>query len=247
MLTVYFDADSANICYMQTKANILPTNVDEIREKLLRDNIRRLRVEHNYTLDELSQKIGIHKSTLSQYENGTRKPSYKAMHKIADFYEMQLDELYGSMSVSEPITVYGVNQPKRNVYIIDREANAGASTEDQNPIKIVASAYFPFLPPGKYYGLAAVGDNMAPNIMPDDYVICEEISRDQFVNDAVYVAVTRSGINIKRLRLIESKSDEQYGKIALMSDNDRVSTWFLDPDDIVKLFKVTDVITRRKL
>lgn len=204
-------------------------------------NLKSARLKSGKTQKDVALELGMSKNGYASYEQGNSSPDAEKILKLADSYDVTVSMLFG-----EPEAEYTATK-KSNVQIIDRQAQAGVSIEEHNPIRITATSYFPFLPPGQYYGLAAVGDSMVPNIMPGEYVICQEISREQFVNDSVYVAVTRSGVNIKRLRLIESISDPNQGKIALMSDNDRVSTWFLEPDEIIKLFKVTDVVTRRKL
>jgi transcriptional regulator with XRE-family HTH domain len=59
------------------------------------NNLRRLRKNRHMTLEELSQKLGINKSTLSRYESGQREPNHEAEENIADFFNVSLDELRG--------------------------------------------------------------------------------------------------------------------------------------------------------
>lgn len=59
------------------------------------NNLKQLRKNRHLTLEELSQKLGINKSTLSRYESGQREPNHEAEENIADFFNISLDELRG--------------------------------------------------------------------------------------------------------------------------------------------------------
>lgn len=56
--------------------------------------LRKLRNEKGYTLDYVSSVTGINKSMLSKYENDTSDPSCKTLEKLADFYNISMDELF---------------------------------------------------------------------------------------------------------------------------------------------------------
>ena len=61
----------------------------------LPENIIALRKEYNLTQEQLANKIGIAKSTISMYENGKRKPSFEALEALADFFNVNLGVLTG--------------------------------------------------------------------------------------------------------------------------------------------------------
>ena len=56
--------------------------------------LRKLRNEKGYTLDYVSSVTGINKSMLSKYENDASDPSCKTLEKLADFYNISMDELF---------------------------------------------------------------------------------------------------------------------------------------------------------
>lgn len=56
--------------------------------------LKELRLEKNLTQDKLSQILDIPRSSYSLYELGLREMSYAMLIKIADFYEVSLDELF---------------------------------------------------------------------------------------------------------------------------------------------------------
>lgn len=60
-----------------------------------------LREERGLTQKDLSGEIGISRAALSHYENNRRKPDYETLHKIADYFGVQVDYLMGA---ANPIT-----------------------------------------------------------------------------------------------------------------------------------------------
>lgn len=57
--------------------------------------LRELRKKKNMTMKELGQKLSLAESTISGYENETRKPDLEILNKIADFFEVSVDYLMG--------------------------------------------------------------------------------------------------------------------------------------------------------
>lgn len=60
-----------------------------------KDILKKLRNDKGETLSELSQKVGISQPTLSRYENGTRKPKYEQLKKLADHFNVSIAYLKG--------------------------------------------------------------------------------------------------------------------------------------------------------
>ena len=61
---------------------------------IISTKLRKLRNEKGYTLDYVSSVTGINKSMLSKYENDASDPSCKTLEKLADFYNISMDELF---------------------------------------------------------------------------------------------------------------------------------------------------------
>lgn len=57
------------------------------------NRIRKLRKKNNLTLDDLSNSIGIGKSTLSRYENNLRNPSEIIWSKLATVFNVSVPYL----------------------------------------------------------------------------------------------------------------------------------------------------------
>ncbi len=54
-----------------------------------------LRLSSGYTQQELSEKLGISRSTIGMYETGAREPDFETLELIADFFNVDIDYLIG--------------------------------------------------------------------------------------------------------------------------------------------------------
>ena len=57
--------------------------------------MKTLRLQANLSQSELAQILGISRSAVSSYENGTREPNYDVLLKIAAFFNVSTDYLLG--------------------------------------------------------------------------------------------------------------------------------------------------------
>ena len=55
-----------------------------------------LRLREKLSQQELADKIGVAKSTISMYENGNREPDFEMLEKIADFFNVDMNYLLGT-------------------------------------------------------------------------------------------------------------------------------------------------------
>lgn len=60
---------------------------------MFKDNLISLRKMHGYSQDELAEKIGITRQTLSKYETGESYPDIEKCKQIADIFGTTLDDL----------------------------------------------------------------------------------------------------------------------------------------------------------
>lgn len=56
--------------------------------------LKELRVSENLTQQELSNKLGISRVNYTRYETDKVSPDYETIIKIADFYDISLDDLF---------------------------------------------------------------------------------------------------------------------------------------------------------
>lgn len=57
------------------------------------DNLQQLRKIHNLSQEELAEKIGVSRQTLSKYETGESLPDIEKCKQIADIFEVSMDDL----------------------------------------------------------------------------------------------------------------------------------------------------------
>ena len=56
--------------------------------------LKELRLSYNLTQEELSKKLEISRVNYTRYESGKVNPDFDLIVKIADFYDVSLDELF---------------------------------------------------------------------------------------------------------------------------------------------------------
>ena len=56
--------------------------------------LKELRISYNLTQADLSVKLCVSRVNYTRYENGKVRPDYETLIKIADFYDVSLDDLF---------------------------------------------------------------------------------------------------------------------------------------------------------
>ena len=60
---------------------------------MFKDNLISMRKIHGYSQDELADKIGVSRQTLSKYETGESLPDIERCRLLADVFEVTMDDL----------------------------------------------------------------------------------------------------------------------------------------------------------
>ena len=68
---------------------------EEEKKNLFSVRLKELRLQHGFSQEELAEKIGIKQNSYSDWEHGKCKPNYEKLEKIADFFSVSLDWLFG--------------------------------------------------------------------------------------------------------------------------------------------------------
>lgn len=112
----------------------------------LPEKIKKLRMNNKISQKRLADAIGVAQSSINYWEKGQRIPSIAAAQKLADFFNITLDQLYednetplydassytaGHSYVSETIAPYGSDSTKRTM---DTHGNSGLSRKDERDI-----------------------------------------------------------------------------------------------------------------
>ena len=74
-----------------------------MRYEILRfENIRNLRIDNNYTQQQIAAYLNIQQNTSSQYEIGVLNYPIDVLMKLADLYNVSVDYLLGRTQIKEP-------------------------------------------------------------------------------------------------------------------------------------------------
>lgn len=57
--------------------------------------LKKLRMEHGMSQQEVADRLGLNKQAISQYERGVRKPNFEIAEKLADIFNVDLNYLLG--------------------------------------------------------------------------------------------------------------------------------------------------------
>lgn len=71
------------------------------------NRIKELRIEKKFSMEQLAQKIGVGKSSISQYESNLRAPSTDTQEALADFFNVDVDYLMGRTPIRRRVDLEG--------------------------------------------------------------------------------------------------------------------------------------------
>ena len=78
---------------------------------MFKDNLVSLRKMHGFSQDELAEKIGVSRQTLSKYETGESLPDIEKCKLLAEVLDVSLDDLvnYDRENSNEKLTTVGLS------------------------------------------------------------------------------------------------------------------------------------------
>lgn len=175
------------------------------------ETLNRLLEEHGLSQADFSRDMKIHSSSVNKYCRGARKPSFKVVARIAEFFNVSIDTLIDAN--------YQELQKVRHFIPILGEVRAGMPELifEENIIdyvKVDEKTYNS----GELFGLKIKGDSMLPRFHEGDVVIIRK-QNNANSGDIVVVLVNGEEATIKKLR----KTKEGIDLIPLNSRYDIIS------------------------
>jgi len=209
---------------------------------MLGARIRKMRKQKSMTQQDLAEKLGLAKSTISQYETGVNEPDAETLRKLADILGCSVDYLVGR--TDDPIPPPHIDSENEFLEIdsVLRIPLLGYIAAG-NPIfadeHIEEWIEFPNIG-GKYkegelFALRVKGDSMiGSRIYPGDVVI---VRMQNYVDDGDIAVVNVDGENatLKRVKRVN-------GQYILYADNPNYQPIVIDSDraricgKVVKVF-----------
>jgi transcriptional regulator with XRE-family HTH domain len=216
---------------------------------LLARNLKFLRARQGLTQKQLADQLGVKPPVIGAYEEGRALPPLPVLLKLADFFQVSLDE-FSRTDLSKPgkllsratpsgeVLVITVDESgDENVELVSHKAAAGylAGFQDPEFISELPKIKIPVLPRNRTIRAFEIrGDSMLPvqsgSIVFGAYV--ESLA--QIKNGSTYILVTETeGIVFKRVYL----HPDRRNHFLLVSDNTRYAPYPLPHTEVRQVWK----------
>jgi len=152
-------------------------------------NLKQLRKAKGMNQDELALKLGVRKTTISNYETGYSNPPAHMLNQIADFFGVTLDELCSKVLPSTSLREPGIQPPEENVILVPVYAFFSPNTASQPLYSLPLPSSF--LGDGKFFIIKIDGDSMTQAGLTDgSFAVIKE---QETVNNGELALVSING------------------------------------------------------
>lgn len=232
----------------------------------LSSNLRYLRErDGRKSQGKVAEELGITRSAVSSYEDGRAEPKLALLSKIAEHYQVSLDELinqdlseldrsaadtihrqkrYAAGQDIRILTVTLSEEGEEWVELVPEKAAAGYTHgySDQSYLENLPKYRLPFLSKEKTYrAFEITGDSMLP-LQSRSIVIGEYLQDWTKVKDGEICVVTSRTEGIVLKKIYNQITDK--GTVLLRSTNITYAPYELPVDDIIDMWKFTAYISR---
>lgn len=229
------------------------------------ENIKLLRKRKRISQEDLSQEIGIKRSSLSGYELGNTEPNFDTLLRFSAYFKVsidkllkvnlnQLSELYLSQleqGVDVDVTggklrVLATTVDERNeenIELVPVKAKAGytAGYGDPDFIKVLPTFQLPFLDRNKKFRTFQIDGDSMPPVSADSWVTGEYVQNWQTIkNGFPYIIVTENeGVVFKMVY----KQFDKNQTLLLCSTNPIYEPYEVNVNEVVEVWKFVNYIS----
>lgn len=163
--------------------------------------LKELRVSKGITQVQLAKQLGISRSTVGMYENGSREPDFETLELIADYFNVDTDYLLGRTNKTTYIPVPNSScfHSKGIPIPVYGRVAAGVPLEMIEDIIDTEEITEEMFRTGEFFALQIHGDSMEPKMSEGDIVIVRK-QEDAESGDTVIATVNGTDATCKRLR-----------------------------------------------
>ena len=200
--------------------------------KYIGEKIRNFRQSKNITQEEVAEFLGVTTQAISRYELGDRKTDNDVLFRLADYFNVSINDFFPPISFDNATHVELENDTAQIPVL--GIIKAGIPIEAQENILEYIDIPKDWLRGGKtYYGLKVDGDSMYPKYQQNDIVIFEKCD-DMYAADNKDCAVLINGFDatFKKVKL------NQNGITIIpynIDNTDGFETTYYDSEEISKL------------
>lgn len=73
---------------------------------ILSDRLRALRIQNNYSQQELADKLNVNRSTVTLYETGVNEPPIEKLNKLSILYNVSIDYIIGKTNYKNELDAW---------------------------------------------------------------------------------------------------------------------------------------------
>ena len=219
------------------------------------NNLKYLRKKKRLTQQQFADEMEIKRASVGAYEERRAEPKYELLKKIADFYDLTMDELVndeindkwrpkarGNAASVRVLSITVDGEDKENIELVPVKASAGYLNGYADPEYIAELPKFslPMFRQGTYRAFEIKGDSMLP-LQPGSVIIAEYVENwSEIKPGQTYVVISRDeGVVYKRIAF---KYKEEKG-LKLVSDNKSYDPYWVASDDILEVWKAKAFIS----
>lgn len=193
--------------------------------KYIGKRIKDFRTSHNLTTEQLAEKIGTTRATITRYENGNRKANQDVLFSLADIFNVSVDDFFPPRSEQPNNIVYPLseNMQQVSIPIIGEIACGDPITAEENIDGYTNETFNKPVPDGTLFALQCKGHSMEPTIPNGALAIIRE---QPDVEDGEVAAVLVDHDNEATLKRIK----HQGNIVMLMPDNKDYDPIILNKD-----------------
>ncbi|WP_247603979.1 S24 family peptidase [Providencia rettgeri] len=222
----------------------------------MRDRIKQARLAKDMTQAELADAVGVSPQSVQQWETST-EPRKNRVMKIAEILGVDANWLlFGRPESENRKDVVKIEleddsnvQERYKVEILDIETSAGSGVMVLDDfIETITAIEYSAEEAKRLFGgrtadtvkmITVKGDSMSGTFDPRDQIFVD-ITVNHFDGDGIYVFILDNQLYIKRLQM-------QYKKLAVISDNPRYETWYLEDNSIDGMFIQAKVLVSQSI
>lgn len=194
--------------------------------KYIGKRIKEFRKARNLTSEELAEKIGTTRATVTRYENGVRKANQDVLFQLADIFNVSVDDFFPPRDSMPSNIIYPLSSGLQQVSIpiIGTIACGDPITAEENIEGYTKETFEKPVPSGTLFALRCKGHSMEP-IIPNGALVT--LRAQPNVEDDEIAAVLVDGDNEATLKRIK----HQKGMVMLLPENKDYTPIILNKDN----------------
>lgn len=203
------------------------------------NNLKVLRETKKVSQAELARYVGVVRSAMCQYENGSRQIPDEIKFKLADYFNVSVDYLLGRIENEEEKKIkaiggYDLLSGETNLIPLVGQVVAGKPIE--TPEYLEGYVYVAYKNPDEYFALKVKGDSMINAGITERSILIVH-KQNCAENGDIIIASIDGESTVKRYR-------EDKGAVFLVPENPNYSPIFVSPESNFYIFgKVVQIRT----